>query len=512
LRPLAQALLLLLAAHPALAYDVEISSETIGQGYQVLGGDGALIDRRRLDQYLGLSVWNLGPKDAFGVPTRKNQFYFTSSMRFETDFGNYPATTLGTRDVSDELRNNNFDLLFAYLGARDLAGFLDLKLGRQVEVDQFQWVAFDGLSAEAKTRWFFAVSAYGGVLADGALPIDSPVYRPDGTAWKSGDHLANNPADVLSVHDHDWKPTVGVAVRSFGFRDLDVRLSYHHTFSPAQHDTADEIATHATDGTSEEKLAFSARGRLLDGTIVPWFGMRYDLLNGDFDQIEGGARVTISPRHALSVQYLYSYPTFDGDSIWNLFVRSRYDDLRLGYDVTLGPVRAYVRAFGRLFYDDPGAVGTQNAAGTFLDRTDAGANLGAQLRLSRGYVRADGYAEMGYGGRHAGVDVASRMRIWREILFLEGRATYAYFLDDSRPLDSGHSFGVQLGARVQFGRGIALHVIGEDNVNSLYNSQLRFYAVLDLAFLLGSNGFSQALPRNGGPGMGQFGAPIGAGY
>jgi hypothetical protein len=258
--------------------------------------------------------------------------------------------------------------------------------------------------------------------------------------------------------------------------------------------------------------------------------MRWNLLVGELDHLEAGVRFTISPRHALSLEYLYAYPTFDGDSIWNLFVRSRFDDLRLSYDVKLGPVRGYVRVFGRLFYDDGeltdrsctvvpvpsycSGVGNTYALSQapVLDRLDAGGNIGARLDVARGYVRADAYLELGYGGRRTGFDLSTRLRIWRQILFLEGRATYAYFMDDAQPLDAGHSFGGQLGARVQLGRGIALHVIGEDNVNSFYQSQLRFYAVLDLAFLLGSNGFSQGIPRNGGPGMGGFGAPLAGGY
>ena len=75
----------------ARAYDIEIATETIGQGYQLVGGDGGIVTRRRLDQYFGFHVWNLGPKDATGAPTPKNQWYFTSSFRLQFDFGDYPV-------------------------------------------------------------------------------------------------------------------------------------------------------------------------------------------------------------------------------------------------------------------------------------------------------------------------------------------------------------------------------------------------------------------------------------
>ncbi|MSP63741.1 MAG: hypothetical protein EXR72_26025 [Myxococcales bacterium] len=490
-------LALLLVAAPAWAYDIEIDSQTLGQGYQIAGGDGGLIARRRLDQYLGLHVWNLGPKDALGLPTARNQFYLTSSLRFSTDFGDYPKTSWGGRDVSQELGSNRFDLLYLHVGANDLAGFLDIRLGRQIDVGEFDFTSYDGLSVEARTPWYVALHASGGLLVNGALPFDSPIFRPDGTA-PSG----------LSVHDQDYKPTLAVGARSFGFRDLDARFAYRHTWAPAQHTQPNEAAVKATDGTTEERLAWSLRGRLWGGRIISWAGLRYSLLVAAVDHIEAGARFTLSPRHALQIEYLYSYPTFDGDSIWNLFVRKQFDDVRLAYDLGSGRLRGYARAFVRFFHegdDLADRVSNSQPAGNpggALSRLDAGGSLGARLDLSRGFVRADAYADAGYGGRKIGLDVATRLRLYRELIAVEARLTYVNFANDIRPLDAGHSVGLQVGARLQLGRGILLHLLAEDNVNRFYASQLRLLAVLDLAFLLGSNGFSQADPRHAGAGFG----------
>src|SRR5438552_6736418 len=73
----------------AAAYDVQVDAEIIGQGYQLRAADRSIVDRRRLTTYLGLSLWNLGEKDSEGLPTARNQFNFTLSMRFDTDLGNY---------------------------------------------------------------------------------------------------------------------------------------------------------------------------------------------------------------------------------------------------------------------------------------------------------------------------------------------------------------------------------------------------------------------------------------
>lgn len=497
--PLACALWLALGGI-AHATDVEVDATTVGQGYQVAGGDGTLLTRRRIDQYLGLHVWNFGPHDALGRPTPDNQLYFTSSMRFESDLGDWAVKRLGGRDVAEDLGSNRLDLLFAYLGVRDLAGFIDLKLGRQIEFDNFEFVSYDGLSLDLKTPIYLAAEVYGGLLVNGAMPIDSPIYRPDGTAPSS-----------LSVHDADFKPLLGVVVRSFGLRHLDLRMMYRQVWSPAQHSTLDEAASGARDGTSEQKLGWSARGSLFAGRVVPWFGLRYDLLVAAIDVIEAGLRVSLARRHGITLEYLYSYPTFDGDSIWNLFVRRQFDDVRLGYDLRVGRWRAYAKGLVRWFHDGEGAQSTGLSSTSTWSRLDAGGNLGARVDMERGFVRLDGYLEMGYGGTRVGVDAATRMRIYGDWLAAEGRLTYAHFVDDIRAEASADSFGFQLGARLALSRGVLLHILFEDNINRFYDSQLRVYAVLDIAFLANVNGFSAAPLSGTGPGLGQFGPPLGMG-
>ena len=500
------AALLTLPARRASAWDVEINAETIGQGYQLVAGNGDLVSRRRLDQYLGLNVWNIGKKDSFGQPLRDNQFYFTSSMRLSFDFGDYllGTPTIGGRNVAPELGNNRFDLLFFYFGGRDVGGFIDFKVGRQIEYSLFELLSFDGLSVEAKTPWWFAVSAYGGLLVNGFLPIDSAIYRPDGTA-----------PGVLSPHDMDPKPVVGAGVRAIGFRDLDASFGYRRVFSPGTDlgctlGSTDlrtiESCTKATSGTTEEVLAWQARYRILDGLIIPWAGFRYNLLVDRLDVIEAGASFNISPKHALRAEYVYSYPTFDGDSIWNLFARSQFDDVRVGYDLRLGRFRGWARALVRIFHDINGGPDFSPAGSV-----DGGGSLGGRVDLKQGFLRADLYGELGYGGTKVGVDLSGRFKVWRDILGLEGRLTYVHFEDDHHTSNYADSFGFQVGARVSFWKGMLLHLIFEDNINRFDLSQIRFYALLDVTALVGGYGFMAGSPRGIGPGMGQYGGAYGTG-
>jgi hypothetical protein len=222
-----RALILALVLLPAVAhaYDFQIEAETVGQGYQLRAADDAVVNRRRLTQYLGLHLFNLGPTDEMGRPRPRNQFYITIGMRFDADFGEYPNIELPPgRTPEREVFPTRFDLLYAYLGGDSVFGFLDFKLGRQIMVDLFDYYAFDGLHVQARTPWHLAAEAWGGLNVSGLSIFDTPVYRVDGVA------LGGNPLGSLNARQEgELQPTFGVALRSYGYRDLSVRVSYMRT-------------------------------------------------------------------------------------------------------------------------------------------------------------------------------------------------------------------------------------------------------------------------------------------
>lgn len=454
----------------ARAYDFEVDAETIGQAYQLRAADDALVDRRRLTQYLGLHVFNLGPHDDLGRPLPENQFYLTSSMRIDADMGDYPSLTeLSGRTPEHELFPEKVDLLYAYLGGSNVFGFLDFELGRQVMIDMYDWTSFDGLHVQARTPFHVAAEIWGGLNVAGDAAIDSPVYRVDGTA------LGQNPFTSLGARQEDApQPTFGLAARLVGLRDLSARFSYERTMSPTGEPRAPGEPSW---GVVDERVGLTTRGRLFDGRVVPWFAFRYNLLAGRLDEVYAGARGQLG-RHGFSVEYVLAAPTFDGDSIWNVFASQAFDDVRASYDVALGRVRAYATAFVRLFFDERGTY------------TSTGASSGARLDLgrTRGWLRLDGYYEDGYGGRRAGVELATRVRLFGDPIdggFAEGRMSYAGFRDDARPEDRADSFGAEVGLRYTPIHGLTLHGLVEENVNRLYASQLRVLVLADLSFFVG---------------------------
>jgi hypothetical protein len=461
------------AAMPARAYDFQVDAETIGQAYQLRAADDALVNRRRIAQYIGLHVYNLGPHDDLGRPLPNNQFYLTASMRFDADMGDFPQLTeLNGRTPQHELFPEKLDLLYGYLGGRDVFGFIDFELGRQILIDMYDWYSFDGLHVTARMPYHVAAEVWGGLNVSGEGILDSPIYRVDGTALGGNENgsLAARQEDVL-------QPTFGVAARTYGLRFLQARLSYERTMSP----TGDPRAPGEPGwGVVDEHVGLTARGNLWAGKLVPWFAFRYNILAGRLDELYAGARTQFG-RQGVSVEYVLAAPTFDGDSIWNVFASQAFDDIRVAYDVAFWKVRAYAQAFTRLFYDDNGTYAS------------GGGNLGGRLALgTRGWVRLDGYYEDGYGGRRAGVDLATRIRLYGDDLgirkgsvFAEGRLSYASFQDDSRPVDHAESFGLQAGLRWTPLDGISVHGLLEENVNRIYLSQLRVIALLDLSFWVG---------------------------
>jgi hypothetical protein len=182
-------------------------------------------------------------------------------------------------------------------------------------------------------------------------------------------------------------------------------------------------------------------------------------------------------------EYFYNAPTFDGDSIFNVFATYAYQDARLTYTAPeLGPWHLWGSTFYRKFDDSSATFGVSPV-------TDSGAfgvAAGARYRISeRGYTRVDLYYDDGFGGLRAGGDLSGRYQLAVDRLEVEGRLTLLRFEPDIERQKSfpSTSFGVQAGARYRMADGVRLHLLVEENNNAYYNYQLRAIALLDLTFL-----------------------------
>jgi hypothetical protein len=190
------------------------------------------------------------------------------------------------------------------------------------------------------------------------------------------------------------------------------------------------------------------------------------LLHAELDRADLGVRATRG-KHAVEPKLEYFYPTFDGDSIFNVFSIEPAADARLGYRYD-GVVRANASAWLRRYSGGEAAY--------------AG---GADVSLEHLFTptlrgRFDGLWDDGFGGRRIG---GAGEAGWRATptTWLRGRLIVlgvapddhrARYVTTSAIISSSH----------QIGDMAALHLVGESHYDERQTGQLRGLLVLDLNF------------------------------
>lgn len=463
-------------AHAGLAraYDFVLTSRTIGQGYAErrygAGGASELLSRRRLTQYLNLSVFDIEPDRWRGPDGDRNLVSFELGLRFDGDFGTYLTRRPGGPDAIGELAQNQVDVLYAYLLARDVGGHLDVQLGRQLHYDLVDFYSFDGADVWLRAGRFVSAQAFAGTEVRGDLPLSAPLYEIDGTSPGSRDP-ATRPEQSTA-----WRPMVGAALALDRASPVNLRVAYRRVSSA----TVDPRPGDPSSGVNHESLALTADAHWGD-RLFAVAGARYNLLVAAWDDQQAAVRWRIASRHLLSAEYSYLAPTFDGDSIWNIFAAGAYRDFRVSHDVEVSTAwRAHVRGFFRQFVDPPGTpVALSDAAPG--GHSAYGGNAGVDVRTTRGRARVDGYAEAGAGGWKVGGDVSARWNLRPNLLDVEGRLTATAWRSDDVPQPrDALMVGGGVGCVYHLGRKMRVHILGEDNSGTYYRAQIRGLAVLEM--------------------------------
>lgn len=535
---LAALVALTIRAGNAVGYEFEIHTRTIGQGYSLrsfrLLGPNLSLDRRRFTQVLNLSLWDLQggrPHLVLHGPEPKGpRVYFTAYMRIDHDFGDYTTGSLvwGGRnfdavDLIPELESDSLalDLLYGYLAVDGLLdGRLDLKVGRQMQVDALDWLAMDGASGRLVTPFHVAVEAYGGLRVRDSSPLGSATHELDGTSgaecaeyvegatpgsgsWRPIDRGIPGETNPFT-NDFDLcpqreklQPTFGGALETDGVGPLWARVSYRRTVSRtvgligpvdrfAYPDTGlypDEVGQAPKWGVNEEAVAATVRTRRTfadrRGNLTAYAGGRYSLLHGLIDAGHAGARIGYRA-HAAEAEVYYSYPTFDGDSIFNVFSSEPYTDYRLTYDLApeKAPWRSYLRGWMRRYR-------TEDPLPDDQEQSDlaGGVQAGARYRIGRELIaRIDLFHEDGYGGRRSGGYGAARWLATSRV-GVSTRLGLVDFAADTALNPSATSFSAEAGVSyVVNPSGVTFHLLGEEIVNRYDHSQFRVIGVVDLAF------------------------------
>ncbi len=509
----------------AIAYEFEAKAQTVGQGMTLhalgLGRNTSVLRRRRISQSLQLHLWDLaGTHASFSRwdPALKEgpRVYFSSYLRLDQEQGSFGQgrLLLGGRfrdvvDVIPELERSSLqlDLLYGYVGAEGLwGGAVDVFVGRQMDVQTLDWFRMDGLKVRGHLPWHVNTEAFAGLVVREASWAGTDALEPDGTSsalceefvegalagsgsWRPIDGLppvSNNrftSDDELCPQRDQYMPTFGAAITTEGLRRFVGRIAYRrsHSASPGLLGAPDRLdfedqgyypfeAEQASSGVNEERLSISLRGLLGDNRHTPYAAARYSLLHGMIDEAHAGVRLA-KHAHSLEPELFYSAPTFDGDSIFNVFSSEPYSDGRLTwrYEPGSGAWHGYLRGWGRRYHDELG--------GAYV----GGGQGGVQLRRQQTQLRFDSFAESGYGGRRIGGVLAGWWQATPK-LRVQTRLSLIDFADDSRKSLHGTNLGMQLEARYRVNTGFTTTLMLEQNSNAFDRYALAAFAMIDLAF------------------------------
>lgn len=531
--------LLCCLASVANAYEFEVKAKTVGQGADLRSlrflRPDLRLNRRRITQTLQLHLWDLGQdhsRFSLQEPKQKNKprVFLSSYMRLDHDSGSFVAGQINLDgsltdavDVIPELERSSlqFDMLYAYVGVEGLLdGRVDISAGRLMEVQTLDWFSMDGLKIQVRTPAYFSVEAFAGLRVRETSLLASEAMAPQGTsaagcqeyiegsgAWRPIDRGPNINANPFTSdfeycpQREELMPTWGAALATTDLPFLVARLAYRRSQSktPGLIGAADRFGGSATEldrglypnefgqapgwGVNEERLSLSIRSPLKWASVrlVPYGALRYSLLHGLADEAHLGLRGR-KGAHSVESELFYSVPTFDGDSIFNVFSSEPYTDFRTTWNFSPRESvwSGYMRGWARRFHSED----THEAADRSELRTNeysAGAHAGLRYRSRHRLLRLDGFHEDGYGGLRGGGTALARWRMNKK-WSVSSRLSVIRFDDDLRESLHGVNLGMQVGVTYTLHKGVATKLLLEENSNHRDRHQLGVFAVVDLAF------------------------------
>lgn len=531
----------LLGPSSASAADVELSSQTVAQGYEVASPwEGSSIERRRLLQIVGFSLHRLqGRTDGEG-----GDYSLRLGMRVDADFGlgnHLPdrlrdAETRWTRASGayfvPGLSTARLDLMYGYVEGRGLGGgWLDFRAGRQYLVDVLGWWSFDGALTRLTTPWYFDLEVYGGLEQRGGLPLSTSRFEAQGM-WRGrradfGGEGEPRTSDFPGYQEAAAAPAFGAALESSGPSWVHARLSYRRVFNTGSATTSpfDDGGTQAgqTDElrTSTDRVGGSVQ--LLEGSLGGLRGgLAYDLYGQLIPSAYAGLEVFLGERVTVGVDLDYVEPVFDADSIFNWFTKSPSTSgtlrgaWRIGSQVELtgsGGVRAWSTegdpdTFGEAQcaalglgpgcgegadVDDATSASLQDATRSDALRStdvllDALAHVGGVYRGSLGRLELRGSLQSGARARQLGADLAAERSLDGGRYALGARVSVYEFSDledGDRPAGGraprdATSFAYVVGAGFRPLDGTRLSLEWEHDMNRLVGQRFRVLGSLEL--------------------------------
>ncbi len=518
------------SATPAHAYEFWLRTQSIGQIYQLrqyrLVGPDLFVGRRRYTQTLALRIDDIGDlarsRRESRVPERGLRVSWQSYLRVDHDFGTYssgrirlsPVVRRDAIDVIPELAESvaGLDLVYGHLTLEGLADDrLTVKVGRLLEDDGWQPLGVDGGSVRFEVPGVpLAISADGGLRVREDSPMGLAELELDGTSgagcqeyveaatpgagtWQLIDRNRAITNHRLSS-DYELcpqrtmrQPTIGVELATARSRNFGAVIGYRRTWSETfgligavdrlgQTDLGlypDDAGQAPDSGVNEERIYARVHGRVNRGALAiePYANARVSLLHAALDRVDAGVRL-VRGEHTLEPSVAYFLPTFDGDSIFNVFSIEPTKDVRLSY-AREGALRWRADAWLRRYAHETG-----------LSSYAGGAQAGVERSLgTRGRGALDALWDDGYGGRRVG---GTGEIAWRahDIVWLRGRLIVLGVRPDASAERPAYvTSSAVLSSSFALSESVGLHVIAELDRDEIHDLQARGLAVLDLAFM-----------------------------
>jgi len=437
-------------APEAAAIEFRIEAQTRGDAYQLVTSGNEVLNRNRLHQYLGLSLYDI-------EGSGESRWSFTSMFRFDVDFGLSDAEiervpTAGRSQMS---------IQYASLEGHDLlGGLLEVRLGRQLLADGLDYLMFDGAVVTVNSPWYLGLEVMAGAEVKNEMwGINDSQLEVDGTRYIKG------------IEENGDKATLAFGA-ALVTRNLDYsryRLAYRRYFSDGAVD--------------QEKIGGTFHQRIVEGVDLSGV-MTWDMFNARFERLQYGLRVRAGDAHEVEAEYVRTSPSFDGDSIFNIFSSLPMNDLNLRWRLYPGKNdRLY--AGGKL-----GLAGNEAYQGDVLyGNVDtmvigwgamAGWAHGFGARGIDGRISVDFSFDGGYAGDRLLGDVSGVWAVVPREWELEARLTALAFDDAVQENLHAFSFGYQVGGRYLIDKRAAFALVAEHNMNRLQTQQFRVFALIDV--------------------------------
>lgn len=496
----ALALLLVPSLEAARAAELSLVSRTVYQGSQLrlFNDPNAPVFRNlnRFAEWLEVAGYSFGPGEGFDANV---------SLRYRTDFGTgfHRDTPVGLGVPGSDGRDQ-FELLYAFLDWRDaIQDRLDLRLGRQLLIDDLDWFSLDGLKVTGYINRRNKIEVYVGrpVPYESVLSSDPLLY--DGLEAQDGPEL-----------------TVGGSGQFALGEDFSASLAYRHTFQfrpsvltlPGRPNVDENALVNQIEGGTRgvtEAVVGGSIGYTLRAihTDISLHGV-WNLLFGELDRARVGVSFTPIESVHVQLEYLRYQPRFVSDSIFNFFNIQPYDRgrLELGLEIVPGlwlDAGYFIHvtngtAKGPRGTADSGTADPAEPTDPYYFKNDPvahGPRAGLEYRATRFHAGLFAEASTNYSGTYAYGGNYRMVEGYGGVNFFEGRLLTTLRLnytgqqtDWYTKIDTGQvapetqSLGLALGVRGKITDGITARLDFIKNFGAVLEGSYRLQSLVEIRY------------------------------